>query len=65
MGGGEAAGVTGVGESPAFHAIGPGGIQLKKKVMPKRAPKKLTVKKHWKASFQKFATKISGNKRGS
>jgi len=60
MGGGE----MGVGESPAmpgsFHGIG-SGLPLKKKVMPKKSPKKLAENKQWKKSFNKFNT--AGGKR--
>jgi len=55
-----------VGESPAtggsFHGIGPGGIAMKKKVMPKASPKKLTEKKGWKKSFEKYAGRAGGKK---
>jgi hypothetical protein len=65
MGSGE----LGVSEAPAtagsFHSIGPGGLPLKKKVMPKASPKKLSANKNWKKSFSKFGSKISGGKRGS
>ena len=51
-------GETGVGESPAtagsFHSIGPGGIPLRKKVMPKKDPSKLAYNKNWKKSLNKF-----------
>ena len=54
----------GVGESPAmpgsFHGIG-SGLPLKKKVMPKKSPKKLAENKQWKKSFNKFNT--AGGKR--
>lgn len=53
-------GGTGVGESPAtagsFHSIGPGGIPMKKKVMPKKSPKKLRFKKGWEKSFGKYSS---------
>lgn len=52
-----------VGESPAFHAIGPGGIPMKKKVWPKASPKKLKENKGWKKSFNKFAS--SGGKKST
>lgn len=61
-------GELGMGESPAmpgsFHALGPGGIPLKKKLAPKSDPKKLTMNKQWKKSFNKFATKMFSGKRG-
>jgi hypothetical protein len=58
--GGEESGA--VGESPSFHAIGPGGIPIKKKVGPKASPKKLTEKKGWKKSFEKYAGRSGGKK---
>ena len=62
-------GELGMGESPAmpgsFHALGPGGLPLKKKLAPKSEPKKLTMKKNWKGSFSKFQTRMAGGKRGS
>ena len=55
-----------VGESPAtggsFRGIGPGGIAIKKKVMPKSNPKKLTEKKGWKKSFNIFKSAAGGKK---
>jgi hypothetical protein len=66
MGGGEAAGVGGIGESPAtmgqFHGIPPGGLTLKRKLAPKKSPKKLSVNKNWKKSFAKFGSKIAGGR---
>ena len=65
MGSGE----MGVGEGPAtagsFHSIGPGGIPLKKRVMPKKSPGKLSMKKNWKQSFKKFSIRKASNKHGS
>ena len=59
---------TGVGEAPgmapSIRGIGPGGLPMKKKVMPKASPKKLTAKKGWAKSFQKFAGR-AGGKRGA
>jgi hypothetical protein len=66
MGGGEAAGVAGIGESPSMgpliRGMGPGGLPMKKKVMPKKSPKRLAENKHWKKSFSKFGSKIAGGK---
>jgi hypothetical protein len=50
------AGETGVSESPGIRPIGPGGIPMKKKVMPKKSPKKLKLNKNWHESFGKFST---------
>jgi len=62
-------GETGIGESPAipgsFHGMPPGGLTLKKKVWPKTSPKKLTVKKNWKTSFNKFNSRKGVGARGS
>ena len=68
-GGGSVQGIGGGmgtgGGSPVTRAIGPGGFPMRKKVMPKKSPKKLSVNKNWKRSFNKFATKMSaGGKRG-
>ena len=56
----------GVGESPAsggFHGIGGTGLNFKKKLSPKSAPKKLKENKGWKKSFNVF--KSTSGKRGS
>jgi len=57
MGGSE----SGVGESPSFHPI-IGGIPIKKKIMPKKQPKNLTMKKGWEKSFGKLS---SGGKKAT
>ena len=47
--------------SPAMKPLNM-GIPLKKRVMPKPSPKKLTMRKNWKASFEKFGSKIGGKR---
>jgi hypothetical protein len=57
-------GETGIGESPAGapRVMGPGGLNLKRKLVPNKSRLKLTVKKNWKKSFSKFTGKIGGGK---
>jgi len=38
------------------------GIPMKKRVMPKASPKSLAMKKNWKASFEKFGSKMGGKR---
>jgi hypothetical protein len=56
---------TGIGEGPAtggFHGMGGTGLNLKKKLLPKVAPKKLKENKGWKKSFKVFTGKMTGKK---
>ena len=56
-GGSEGGAVSGSPATPGtFHGFS-GGLPLKKKVMPKKSPSKLSVVKTWKATFNKFNTK--------
>jgi len=57
-------GEMGVGESPAGspRGMGPGGLVLRKKLIPKKSPVKLVAKKGWKKSFGKYSGKIGGGK---
>jgi hypothetical protein len=54
--GGSVPGQGSIGESPATRGIGPGGIPMRKKVMPKKSKKIGGMKKGWEKSFGKFSS---------